>query len=445
MYKFAVEQLAVSCSQIYKWCLDFPRHQDEVVLSDLETAGVVFQGWVLPDNELREVNPFIRVGGKCHYFDMNVNRPDVVSKVLSQEPAGHPHLQCGFRFRLPLEAGDAVFGFRVDGLDLDLARLRVEGELRVLEGQEGWLFLADDTNQSVEQFKGESLLDRQGCKNWAEYFTEFARIAAELNFRHAVLIAPAKEMVLPQFYPYRKGRITPVEQVFKTAAGKHWVINPVAALQASAERTFRLLDTHWTQYGAMLAVLEVLAGLRIDVAPIRELFAKDRYEEREVSGDLGNKCYPVRTAAEKLLVSYSHRKHVVYDNHLPNIGRVILIANDEALHRGKCMIFGSSSSYSTLAYFCRVFSELVFVHSTGNVDVELLRDEAPQYVIAQTNGRFVVRPPVVGYDLKKAIGEKVALLTESQRAEVLHKAQKCLAKNAVQRIRGYHDMLPGSA
>jgi hypothetical protein len=57
----------------------------------------------------------------------------------------------------------------------------------------------------------------------------------------------------------------------------------------------------------------------------------------------------------------------------------------------------------------------------------------------------VVRSPVVDYDLKKAIGEKVAMLSDSQRAEVLQKAQKCLAKHDTPWLRRYHAMLPGAA
>jgi alginate O-acetyltransferase complex protein AlgJ len=275
------------------------------------------------------------------------------------------------------------------------------------------------------------------------YLDGFARAADEQNFRHALLIAPVKEMVLSHLYPFKMGKQTPVGQVVKLAAAKHHVVHPVASLQASAERTFRIADTHWTLYGAMLATAEVLATMGIDKERVREIFAGDQYKELEVAGDLGNKFYPRRTSAEKYLTSYGYQKHVIYDNHLPNFGRVMLTANTEALLSCKCLIFGSSSSYSTLPYFSRIFSELVLVHSAGNIDLELLRHEAPQYVIAQTNGRFVIRSPVVGYSLRKAMEEKLSALPDGQRTEVLQKAGQWLEKSADERIRYYHSMLQG--
>jgi alginate O-acetyltransferase complex protein AlgJ len=440
MYKFTIEQIAVSCPEISRWCLDYPREEDMVSLTDLETDGVLFQGWVIPEIPAM-VSPFVRVQGERRYFDLNVDRPDVVQKILLQDTENHPLLRCGFRFRAPLEARDVIFGFRVGDRDLDYVRLRVDGELKVLEGLEGWLFLDNDTNRSVEQFTGELLIDRPGCKNWSAYLAGFANAAAALDFRHAVLIAPAKEMALAGYYPFKKGRSTPVDQVLKIAQERHRVIYPVATLESSQERAFRVTDTHWTPYGAMLTVTDVSESLGIDREQVQEVFARDRYKEREIAGDLGNKFYPRRTSAEKILISYSYQKHVVYDNHLPNFGRVILIANREALLPRKCVIFGSSSSYSTLPYFSRIFSEVVLVHSAGNVDMDVLRHEAPHYVIAQTNGRFVIRPPVVGYSLSAAITEKLAALPDGNRREVLHKTHQWLGKSDTQQIRYYHDML----
>lgn len=441
MYKLVVRQLVVGCPEIFRWCLDYPIDDGEVLLSDLETAGVLFQGWVLPHHHAMPT-PFVRVpGGESHSFALNVDRPDVIEKVLAQDAEDHPLLRCGFRFRLPLPARDVVFGFRVGDRDFDYARLSVEGEMKVLEGLEGWLFLDNDTNQSVQQFTGKLLLDRHGRKGWLAYLDAFSRAAADFGFRHAVLIAPTKEMVLARYYPFIKGKDTPVEQVLGLATGKHQVIHPVAALQAGEERTFRVVDTHWTLYGAMLAVTEVLVTLGLDREQVQEVFARDQYQAREVTGDLGNKFYPRRTAAEKFLTSYNYQKQVVYDNYLPNFGRVILLANREAFIAGKCLIFGSSSCYSALPYFSRIFSELILVHSAGNIDLELLRREAPQYVIAQTNGRFVIYPPQLKFSLNATIAEKMIMLPEKERNEVLRKAEQWLAKSDAVQTRYYHAML----
>lgn len=442
MYRIIVEQLPVSCPEIHRWCLDYPVKGGDVSPADLQSDGVLFQGWVLPSHPAA-VSPFVRMGGKTLYFDLNVERPDVIERVLALESAGHPLLNCGFRLRVPFQAQDAVFGFRIGSRDFDYARLTVVGreELKVMEGLEGWLFLDNDTNRSVEQFTGELLLDRSGRKRWSAYLTGLARVASDLKARHAVLIAPAKEMVLPQHYPHKKGVLTPVEQVLMLAKKEHQVVYPVPSLQASAERTVLMTDSHWTLHGAMLAVLDTAGRLGIDQDQVQALFAEDRYVEREICGDLGNKFYPRRSSVEKLLVSYNYRKHMVYDNHLPNLGRIQLMENKSALLNCKCVLFGSSSGYSTLHYFSRIFSNLVFVHSAGNVDTGVLRQESPEYIIAQTNGRFVIVPPLVEYDLSRGVREKLALLADGVRPGTLEKAGSWLTGNDDSQLLYYHAML----
>ena len=446
MYRIMVEQLPVSCPEIHRWCLDYPIKGGDVSPADLQSDGVLFQGWVLPSHPAA-VSPFVRTDGKTLYFDLNVERPDVIKRVLALEPAGHPLLNCGFRLRVPLNAQDAVFGFRIGSHDFDYARLTVVGreELKVMEGLDGWLFLDNDTNRSVEQFTGELLLDRSGRKGWSAYLNGLARVASDLNARHAVLIAPAKEMVLPQYYPHEKGALTPVEQVLMLAKQEHQLVYPVPSFQASGERTVLMMDSHWTLYGAMLAVLDTVGRLGIDKDQVQALFAEDLYREREIGGDLGNKFYPRRTSREKILVSYNYIKCIVYDNHLPNLGRVQSIENKSALFNCKCVLFGSSSGYSTLHFFSRIFSRVIFVHSAGNVDTCLLSRESPEYIVAQTNGRFVIVPPVVGYDLSRAISEKLTVLSDAQRSETLEKAGNWLKGNDQSQAGYYHAMLQSGA
>src|SRR5690606_23289521 len=108
------------------------------------------------------------------------------------------------------------------------------------------------------------------------------------------------------------------------------------------------------------------------------------------------------------------QKHRAYDNGLPNFGRLMVTRYEKALLNDTCLVFGSSSSYSMLNYLGRLFQNLVFVHSAGNVDIKLLLACQPRYLITQTNARFVVVAPSVGYSLQRDIEDKVSRLTEEQ-------------------------------
>jgi len=440
VYKISIEHVPSPVLNEVRWCLDFPKNEEAASLADLDSDGLRFQGWVLSKNN-KPVEPFIRCGGNTTYFERNVRRADVIKRVLSTEPEGHEQLVCGFRFNFRLSQATAVFGVRHGGEEYALALIGIAGTLKVLEGKDGWLFLDNDTNRSVEQFKGEYLLDGKGLADWRSYLNAFATVAVRERMQHAVLIAPSKEMVLAEAYPYIKGAVTPLEQVLAVAQPEHRLVYPVDVLRQSAERTFRICDTHWTSHGAMLATIEVLVRLGLQTEEITAMFARDRYVEREQVGDLGNKVYPPRSAKERVLRGYSYRQVKRYDNDLPNFGRTMILANPKALVSARCMIFGSSSSYLMLDYFSRVFSELVFVHTAGNIDMNLLQRERPDYVLAQTNGRFVVRAPVADYDLSAVIADKVGMMSPELRQQLVANSEQWLSKTDDERVAFYHRML----
>ena len=412
MYQISIVQHPLDTSAVYRWCLDFPRQGEECTVDSL-SGGLTFQGWVLA-RAGRKTLPYIKLNGKKRYLPLNSERPDVVQKILGESAGGHAQLNCGFRHSLVLKNDCGVFGFEVEGADFDAATLRIEGGLKILEGEEGWLYLDNDTNESVEQFQGSLLLDKSALKEWEGYLDAFSSLALKLDIKHALLIAPSKEMVLPEFYPYEKGCNSPVEQVVGISKPEHRVVYPVPQMSDMQDQPFRKCDTHWTPKGALVGFKAALHALGLNLENVDREFESDVYKESVRGGDLGNKMYPPRRAPELLLTKIRYQDWVAYDNHLPNLGRVIVFHNKHALLDAKCMIFGSSSSYSFFNYAARIFSKLIFVHSAGSIDVALVEKERPQYLLAQTNGRFVVRSPSVGYDLEAEMKAKLSLLSREQ-------------------------------
>tara|TARA_R110001583_G_scaffold119280_1_gene270622 strand:- start:858 stop:2186 length:1329 start_codon:yes stop_codon:yes gene_type:complete len=439
MYKISIERLRPS-SPTNRWCIDYPRDTDLYNLARLTNEGVDFQGWALFPKDIK-ATPFIRINKESHYFSFNMKRSDVVKKILNEQPEGHGQLECGFHFKLPLTADSLTFGFKTNGIDYDYAHFSVSGSLKVLEGDKGWLFLDNDANRSVDQYRGKRLLSAKELKAWTAYLDSFYRLAVSKNIRHSLLIAPAKEMVLSEYYPFKRGRKTPIEQLLKKTRAHHALSYPVQAFKQAEERPFRITDTHWAPYGAMLAAVEVLRKLGVDTEGARALFAQDQYKESTVIGDLGNKIYPPRSAIERVLASFSYRKTVIYDNQLANFGRVMLLANSTALHPAKCVLFGSSSSYTMLDYFSRLFSEIVFIHSAGNIDLNLIEIEQPDYIVAQTNARFVVIAPILGYDLHTVIKAKLNELTDDEKQDAITKSAQWLQKTNTERTEHYHRLM----
>jgi len=423
-----------------RWCLDFPKNEDVLTLASLRDEGVRFQGWVVHKKGVRPEEVFLRSESQRLVLEFAVPRPDVVSKVLQETPKNNKQLKCGFKVDVRPQSGKLEFGVRVDGVDYVLAEVSFSGELKVIEGREGWLFLDNDTNRSVDQFRGLYLLDLKELNAWRSYLDELASAATRFGVRHAVLVAPAKEMVISHAYPHEKGTVTPIEQLLSIAAPHHNLVYPVDVLRDSEVRTFRVCDTHWSLHGAMLATLEVVKQLGIAEGEVKDIFDKDIYVEKEQYGDLGSKLFPPRSAKERVLRSFTHRRIKRYDNALPNFGRVQLLAYSEAPVKACCVVFGSSSSYSMLDYVGRIFERVVFVHSAGNVDLEVVRRERPDFLVCQTNGRFVVRAPVVGYDLSQVMAEKIAALPPEKRAEIAKQSEGWVIAQG-EWGRYYHELL----
>ncbi|MCO1334478.1 hypothetical protein MO867_09005 [Microbulbifer sp. OS29] len=427
MFNLFITQIPGRRPEIVSWCLDFPKSGVLGAGGEVLKNGFFFQGWVLTNKNLRAI-PYVKHGGDKKYLSLNKDRVDVIERVGKSKQLCRAQYKCGFGEKIPINSPGGVFGFEIQGRGYDVIKFSIEGDLKVLEGKAGWLFLDNDSNNSVLQFKGELGLSEKQKYAWRSYLTSFGSLATSNNFGHAVLIAPSKEMVIPEYYPYKRGKITPVDEVEAISKNEHNLIHPVSQLKDFCKRPFRVCDSHWTPKGARCSFMEILKILKLDEQIVYSLFESDEYKEYLLCGDLGNKIFPPRSAYEELLLRVNYRKHVSYDNHLPNMGRIIVAHNENSLYRKKIIIFGSSSSYTMLDYVCRVFTDVIFVHSAGNIDRSVIQAENPNFVVAQTNGRFVIKPPSTEFDLLQEVKRKWAELDMKAKENILKNQGKRLAQ-----------------
>lgn len=397
----------VSSAGIKIWTLDFPAH-DRLV--DISLPELTLQGWVLWVNTSEDlVHLVVESGGAVIYEKpFNSKRPDVVERVLGEPSAEHKQLCCGFQARIPTEK--LVTGFRV-GVKVGecktvwLAHVGFGHPMQVLEGTDGWLFLDNDSNHSVDQYTGKRLLSAEELRCWREYLSGTYALSQRIGLRSAILVAPSKEEVLRHRYPHTRASTTVLDLVCALADPAWNVLDmaPVLRAHSPPEACFKKTDTHWTDRGAMLATLAVLPSLGIADKRAQALFSTDEYEFRNEVGDLGSKLLPVRSALTEFLRPPSNDIESLFDNKLPNIGRVIVYENIHALYAKKLLIFGASSGYPMLKYLKRIFERVVFVHSAAQVDVDVVEYERPDALLLQSNGRFLVQPPSLNFSLNQAV------------------------------------------
>ena len=439
MSKFAtVTKLTLNSDTISLWALDNPANDKFAKVTE---QGLYLQGWILGKTD-RSFDSIIlrssRDGVENHRtIPVNGGRPDVIQRVLGLSPSGHPQLRCGYSTYLNNFPEEFTLGAHIDGeiswfctVQLherdELVTEKVEpveqfAQPPVIQGTNDWLFLDNDTNRSVDQYTGRLMLDEGGLVLWRAYLNQCASLASSAGSRHALVIAPSKEQVLPEHYPHQKGELTVSDQVFAICNCGNHVINAASLLAARPEKQacFIKTDTHWTDRGALVATEALIGELGLDFTDANKLFADDVYHTMPFAGDLGIKLTPALAAPTEFLVAPPPPSGAVFDNQLPNIGRVLVFESGAALWPHSMLIFGSSSSYQMLKYLKRLFNRIVFIHSAGNVDSDVVSHEKPDFLVMQTTARFMIEPPNVNFSLGDAVRRKLAAEAEAVRDRAL--------------------------
>lgn len=418
-----VKIVKIDNKNVKSWFLDSPISG---VLVDVSKEVFQLQGWVLLENPADKF-PYLLLeneDGLVHLQVFNTRRPDVIERVLHESPDMHPQIFCGFAAKIP--AAVLVKGFRlgVKVANYDpmwLAQVSFSESMKVIEGSDGWLFLDNDTNHSVAQFTGKVLLNEKQLSDWERYFYRVMGLVQNKKIRHAFMIASTKEEVLPDFYPFKRATVTVLDQVCSMARPEWNVLNtaPLLANYEFPELCFKKTDTHWTDRGAMLAVIGFLEHLDFDLSKVKKIFDEDVYEFRKEVGDLGCKLLPARFAETEFLRAQEPEQGAIFDNKLPNIGRTIVFENEQAVFRLRMVIFGASSSYSMLKYFKRIFSRIVFVHSVANIDLEVVEQENPDILLLQTHARFLMGVPSANFSLRDAVCKKLGELSCANRSKIM--------------------------
>lgn len=368
------------------------------------------RGWVqlLSSEQVVPLKGYVRQKGELITFDFNEDREDVVVALSSMHGIGNYIRRCGFCVSVFVEAESIEVGVYGPTSKIPLFDLCNTDDASVIVGEQDWLFLGKDSNDSVAQFKGEKRISWLNQWRWNRYFKQINQLA----FSCCLLVVPSKEYVYTAFYPIKNKGISPIEQLLLTTRHEGCLWYPLSIMQKSELRTYRKNDTHWSLWGAWIASKAYLQKFCPDVE-IPNISGSDFFYEPS-QGDLGNKRYPRITTDELQFSGKHYSAYIRYDNKLPNFGRVLYLVNEMALNAKTLLIFGSSSAYSMLYFLCLSFKEVVFIHSSGSVDKTILNLINPEFVLLQTNARFVVKPLSARVSLEKIIYNKLKHLIKGE-------------------------------
>lgn len=262
---------------------------------------------------------------------------------------------------------------------------------KVLEGEEGWLYLDNDKNDSVGQYIGRAKLSPTAKAAWSGMLSDITAMSAETGFRHVQLLAPSKEAVYEAWYPHRAVRAAerPTETLLAAVPPGANLVYPVAELQAAQRmRVYDKGDTHWNDFGAFIAARAALASVGH-----ADALDEAGYEFRDAasSGDLDSKLEPKRRELRITAHPRGPQPRLIFDSELKNRGRTLVYDNPAAPH-GSLVLFGDSFGWNLAIFFGQLFRRFVFIHSTSP-DRSVIQHEQPDVVVTECTERFVIEGP----------------------------------------------------
>lgn len=275
--------------------------------------------------------------------------------------------------------------------------------MKVLTGDEGWLFLDNDTNNSVSQFIGKIKIVPYEMEKWAIFHEEAEALAASVGAEYAFMIAPSKEAVYSVYHPYRdhedRAIIPYLERFPQCIYQRDLLIKPDADFPIYSKT-----DTHWSDWGAYLSIRDLLQRTGRDIP---EVPREDFKIKTDHQGDLGNKLVPP-VFATNAVHKATYEDYLVYNNQINNRGRVWICENPHAVLDQVCVLYGDSFSQNFIKFLPLWFRRLVYLH-TAAIDKSFVLKEKPNLIISEVTERFMLGAPesLKTFDIRKPIAEKI--------------------------------------
>lgn len=267
-------------------------------------------------------------------------------------------------------------------------------------GRMGQLFLGGDSNNSIGQFTENRMLNVNSVAGWTATFNLFSFWKQQYNLDNlSVLIAPAKEEIFRECYPFPRATHTLLDD-FMALFHEREVILPKWELWNGRLLAYSNTDTHWTDYGATTGAKAVLRAWNISETELPFSFCV-----KQRIGDLGNKVSP-KVASFEICFLPEIAKRMVFDNGISNHGCIRVFQNIDASISESLLIFGDSFGTNLAQAFTNIFREVTYVYQPAGFDPSLVKLIKPRYVLLEITQRFLHGQPASGHSVFDTIKKR---------------------------------------
>jgi alginate O-acetyltransferase complex protein AlgJ len=285
----------------------------------------------------------------------------------------------------------------------------LKGDLKVLRGKNGRLFLDNDSNHVVKQFTGELLFSDQQLKDWQHVLENRVAWLERFGIPYVFLVPPTAHSVYPEDMPDEipRGETRPVLQLIDHLASIGSfarVVYPIDEILAAKPDPllFSPTDSHWSSMAAFLAYKRVLEEIPESV-PVNRLTEEDLESQEETYvGDLGYKVEPKQESVHVVAGVLEPKAWLVHDNLVSRRGGLVITECPEAPPT-TCLLLGDSFAGRLVYFFASSFGRFIYAY-LPTLDYDLVRREKPDVVVSVMNERFLINVP---YDVGAPSSEDV--------------------------------------
>lgn len=279
------------------------------------------------------------------------------------------------------------------------------GAGKVLVGQDGHLFLTNDTNRVIDQIEGRFVLEPRQLWGTALAHASRRALCEAQGARYDHIVIPDRETVLSRFLPEQvsPGRdgLRPLEQYLRVGAERvhRFAYEPDVLRRAYDEPSLFKGDTHWTCDGAIRYMRALLPGLGCDLSPYDSVAIKSYAYQNP--GDLSVK---IGAEPEPAIIRMPEAPvlKAVYDNNLPNLGRMRVYDNPEGPERERWLVLHDSFGEWLTLMLPLLARTTCFLHMPDWDEIFVL-DFKPTRVLFLQIERFFVRQPLNGIEFDQFI------------------------------------------
>lgn len=174
------------CSTTRRWWLESPNQ----ITSLTGNNTLLLSGW-FETHKNENLLLLTSVSGAIKKYPLNQKRHDVINTIESETLA----LMCGYSYNIEASTHDFIeIGFEINKEMFWVATVTFHKQINVIIGEDNFLFLDNDSNNSVDQFTGALKLNHESLLEYRNFLDEVDVISTKKVSNGASPFRPVKNL-----------------------------------------------------------------------------------------------------------------------------------------------------------------------------------------------------------------------------------------------------------